>query len=108
MVDRANMLNYVTEQAESIQTGRGIDATSLLPSPMADSGATVDSLALRLQVALAPTERTELMTYLDTERNSGGTVTPSPFDPAGDAAEAERRIRGLLWILGQHPTYQTR
>jgi len=108
MVDRANMLNYVTEQAEGLQNGLGITALALLPAPGANSGATVDSLAERLQVALSASERTELMTYLDTERDNAGVVTPDPFDPTGDAPEAERRVRGLLWILGQHPTYQTR
>ena len=40
--------------------------------------------------------------------DGNGTVSDDPFDPQGNAAEAERRVRGLLWILGQHPTYQTR
>jgi len=108
MVDRANLLNYVTEQAESIQTGMGVKALDLLPTPAATSAATVDALAERLNVQLGAAERTTLITYLDTERDSSGNVTTVPFDPVGDAPEAERRVRGLLWILGQHPTYQTR
>ena len=108
MVDRANLLNYITEQAESIQTGLGVTALDLLPTPAATSAATVDALAERLNVQLGAAERTELITYLDTERDNAGNVTTVPFDPGGDAPEAERRVRGLLWILGQHPTYQTR
>ena len=108
MIDRANMLNYVCEQAESIQQTLGYAALDLLPAPDADSAATVDALALRLNVTLDAAQQTELVTYLDTERASNGTVSDDPFDPQGNAAEAERRVRGLLWILGQHPTYQTR
>ncbi len=108
MVDRANMLNYVTEQAEGIQATLNIFALALLPAPDADSAATVQALAERLAVTLSDPERTELETYLDTERTSGGDVNPDPFDPVNNSEEAERRVRGLLWILGNHPTYQTR
>ena len=108
MVDRANILNYVTEQSETLQTNLGLTALALLPAPDANGAATVDALSQRLRVTLSAAERTTLVTYLDTERNNAGTVTPSPFDPQGDPPEAERRVRGLLWILGQHPTYQTR
>ena len=108
MVDRANLLNFVTEQAESLQAGLNIFALDLLPAPDADSAATVSALAERLNVTLSTEEETALVTYLDTERASNGTVSPDPFDPQGNSAEAERRVRGLLWILAQHPTYQTR
>lgn len=108
MVDRANLLNYVTEQSQSIQSGLGITALDLLPTPTATSAETVDALTERLNVQVGSAERTSLITYLDTERDSGGTVTPDPFDPVGAAGEAENRVRGLLWIIAQHPTYQTR
>lgn len=108
MVDRANILNYVTEQAEGFQSGLNIAALDLLPAPDADSAATVDALAERLHVTISEEERTRLITYLDTERASNGTVSDDLFDPQGNTAEAERRVRGLLWILAQHPTYQTR
>ncbi len=108
MVDRANLLNYLTEQEQSDQQALGITALDLLPAPAATSTETVDSLAERLNVQLSAAERTTLVTYLDTERDNSGTANPDPFDPVGDAGEAEQRVRGLLWILGQHPTYQTR
>jgi uncharacterized protein (DUF1800 family) len=108
MVDRANLLNYLTEQAQNLQNGLGVTALDLLPTPAATSAETVDALTERLNVQVGATERTSLITYLDTERDSGGTVTPSPFDPVGNGGEAENRVRGLLWILAQHPTYQTR
>ena len=108
MVDRANLLQYVTEQARSIQTDLSITALQLLPAADADSGQTVDALAQRLNVPLTASERTELMTYLDTQRNNSGVVSDDPFNPVGAPATAEDRVRGLLWVLGQHPTYQVR
>ncbi|MDA1194239.1 MAG: DUF1800 family protein [Planctomycetota bacterium] len=108
MLDRANLLNYLTEQSEGLQASLSITALQLLPAPDADSTATVDSLITRLRVTPSDAERTALITYLDTERDNGGVVTPDLFDPVGDPTEAENRVRGLLWILGQHPTYQLR
>jgi uncharacterized protein (DUF1800 family) len=108
MVDRANLLNYLTEQAEPLQGELNIFALALLPAPDAAAGPTVDALAQRLDIPLTPAERTECVTYLDTERDEGGNVTPDPFDPVNNTRDAESRVRGLLWILGQHPQYQVR
>jgi len=108
MVDRANLLNFLTEQSQGAQAGQGVTALDLLPAPNADSTATADALIERLHVQLSAAERTECITYLDTQRDNSGVVTPDPFDPVGQAATAENRVRGLLWILAQHPTYQTR
>jgi len=108
MVDRANILHRVTEEERALQGSLNIAALDLLPAPNADAGAAVDAMALRLNVPLTPAERTELVTFLDTQRDRDGTVTPDPFDPQADRTTAEDRLRNLLWILGQHPTYQIR
>jgi hypothetical protein len=108
MIDRANTVNYLTEQAQALQAGLGIAALDLLPTPDAGSAATVDALAARLRVVLSAAERDTLVAYLDTTRDDRGLVTDDPFDPAGNPAGAEDRVRGLLWILAQHPTAQTR
>lgn len=107
MVDRANVLDYLTVGAKGIQDALGLSAAALLPHPTATSAEVVDALAQRLRVTLSPDERTELITYLDTTRTTEGVVVPDPFDPA-NLAQVEVKIRGLLWILGQHPTYQLR
>jgi len=67
----------------------------------------VDALALLLGVPLEPAERTRLAEYLDTDRQSDGTAVADPFDP-NDPDHIDERIRGLLYILGQHPTYMVR
>ena len=79
-----------------------------LPAPDADSSAVVDEISSRLNVPLTPAEKTECMEYLDSERDNNGNVTQDPFDPQGDPTEAEDRVRGVLWILGQHPDYMIR
>jgi hypothetical protein len=108
MVDRANMLHYLTVTAQGLQANLGITALALLPAPDADAGLTVDEMARRLNVPLTPTERTDCTAYLDTSRDNAGNVTSDPFDPIGAPAVAEERLRGLLWILAQHPNYQVR
>jgi len=45
--------------------------------------------------------------YLNTERQNDGTVVADPFD-GSDAGHLDERVRGLLWILAQHPTYHLR
>lgn len=108
MVDRANLIHYLTVSAESLQANLGIFALALLPAPGADSGATVDAIAARLHVPLTPAERATCTTYLDTQRSNGGAVTNDPFNPTGNPGEAEDRVRGLLYILAQHPSYMIR
>jgi hypothetical protein len=113
MVDRANTVNYLTEQAQGIQGNLNIFARDLLPGMPGTSTEAVTTLAQRLNVTLSPAEVTEATTYLDTQRDNNGNVTPSPFDQldplvAAGLTEIEDRVRGLLWILAQHPTYIVR
>jgi hypothetical protein len=59
-------------------------------------------------VKLLPAERTSLITYLDTSYNATtGVTTSSPFDP-NNTTHVSERVRGLLYILAQHPTYAIR
>ena len=61
-----------------------------------------------MNIPLSTAERTDCVTFLDTERSNDGTVTPDPFDPVGQPRTADDRVRDLLWILAQHPHYQIR
>jgi uncharacterized protein (DUF1800 family) len=107
MLERANMLNQLTVVAKPLQDALNIDVMVLLPSPTATSMEVVDALCLRLQVDLPADERTTCANYLDSSRTNSGVVTRSAFETVG-LAEQEQRLRGLLWILGQHPLYQVR
>lgn len=107
MVDRANVFDYLTVGAKPIQDAFLISAAQLLPSPTATAGEVVDALALRLRIALSAEERTELIAYLNTTRTTAGATIPDPFD-ASNLAATETKLRGLLWIMAQHPNYQVR
>jgi hypothetical protein len=107
MVTRANVVE-ATIADRSDQTNAGIDLRDMLPPGAPTAAETVDALALRLGVTLDPAERAQLATYLDTYTNAAGTVfTDEPFDP-NDPAHVSERVRGLLYILAQHPSYMIR
>ncbi|MHC5012070.1 MAG: DUF1800 family protein, partial [Planctomycetota bacterium] len=107
MVNRANVVELAISDRND-QAVAGIDVADLLPSPTATASETVDAMALRMGVTLSVSERTSLVTYLDTYTDSSGTVFfDEPFDPANPAHLAER-VRGLIYIMAQHPTYMLR
>ena len=56
MVDRANTLNYLTEQAQTIQANLNIFARDLLPAVPGTSNAAVAALVERLNIQLSPAE----------------------------------------------------
>jgi hypothetical protein len=109
MVDRANLLQTAISHSRSLeeQTAHGLDLRALLPPGSPTSLEVVDVLATRLGIGLEEGERTTLAQYLDTQRNSDGSVEDSPFD-ANDPDHVDERIRGILYILGQHPAYMVR
>ncbi len=107
MVERANYVrDCLTHRTSETQTG--LDLRTLLPAGATSTSVqTVDALASLLRVGLSATDRTTLVTYLDTQRMSNGTVVASAFDAANDAHITER-VSGLLYVLAQHPTYHVR
>jgi uncharacterized protein (DUF1800 family) len=106
MLDRANVvLTCIADRTR--QANGGVDVSDLLPPGTPTSGEVVDALAARLRVTLSASERAACVTYLDTQRLSDGTVVSSPFDP-NNPTHVDERVRGLLYVLAQHPTYQIR
>lgn len=109
MLDRANaVLACIADRTD--QGNAGIDVASILPpfqSP--DDANVVDGLATLLRVSLSPTERQTCIDYLNTQVGSGGvpSPTPSPFDRTNPTHVSER-VRGLLYVLAQHPTFGVR
>ena len=107
MVERANLvLTCITDRSR--QADAGIDVADLLP-PVGERSAeqVVDAIADLMRVTLDPTDRTGMIDYLNTQRNSNGSTQSSPFN-GNDTKHIDERVRGLLYILAQHPTYQTR
>lgn len=107
IVERANFVrDCVTHRGTDVQMG--LDLKTLLPAGAASTAAeTVDALAALLRVRLSATDRTTLIEYLNTQRQSNGTVVASPFS-ASNATHIDERVRGLLYVLAQHPTYHVR
>jgi uncharacterized protein (DUF1800 family) len=106
MLDRANLvLQCVTDRTR--QADAGIDPRGLLPPGAPTSLESVRALAALLHVRLSPEDETSCATYLDSQRRNDGTVVASPFD-ASNATHVDERVRGLLYVLAQHPTYQLR
>ena len=107
MVERANLINYFAAEQRVAQAAIGIDVADLLPSGTPNATEVVDALALRLRLALGDSERTVLATYLEQDRDFTGAVIDDPWDPTDDV-QVDKKVRGLLYIMGQHPTYLTR
>ncbi len=107
LIERANTIKYFIRDAKSLQTELGIEVEDLLPPGLPTSLQVVDALALRMRLDLSTAERDQLALYLDTDRLSNGTIIDSPFD-ATNATHIDRRVRGLLYMMGLHPSYLTR
>ncbi len=99
MVERANLVRRVIAE-RTYQTNNGFAIT--MPAGTPDAGAVVDHFASLLAIDLAEGERTTLVTYLDTHVPSLGVEQPDPFDPS-NASDISNRVRGLVWILANHP-----
>jgi len=107
MVERANLvLTCITDRTR--QADAGIDVADILPPENRRSAPeVVDALVGLLRVTITAEDRADLIEYLNTNRKSDGSTEPSPFDGT-DAKHIDERVRGLLYILAQHPTYHTR
>ena len=73
-----------------------------MPAGTPDAAAVVDHFASLLAIELSVEERATLITYLDTHVPSAGVEQPDPFDPA-NAQDISNRVRGLVYILANHP-----
>jgi uncharacterized protein (DUF1800 family) len=98
MADRANFLDTaVNDTARQATVGINV-ATILPPVGQRQSGQVVDAVASLLDVALVAAERQLLVDFLE---------KPTPFDGSSQA-QLDDRVRGLLYIMAQHPQYELR
>jgi uncharacterized protein (DUF1800 family) len=102
MVDRANLGNSILTD-RTTQTGNGFSMSSLLPPLPTATAQIVDHVALMLNVTISASERASYVTYLDTTAAGAASV----FNPA-NATHLDQRLRGLLYVLTQHPTFAVR
>ncbi|MCB9931975.1 MAG: DUF1800 domain-containing protein [Planctomycetes bacterium] len=106
MVERANFLrDCVYYSHEAPQNGYDV-GVELVPANKTSDAEVVDHLAWLLQVELENGQRQVCIDYLNTDRNGTGNFA-DPWD-FNDPVDRDKKIRGLLYILGQHPTYQIR
>lgn len=102
MVDRANLVNSIASQ-RTFQQGNGYSIASLLPPLPATTAQVVDQVASVLNLTITASERAQYVAYLDT--SAAGQA--SPFD-ATNATHLDQRLRGLLYVMAQHPLYAVR
>lgn len=102
MVDRANLVNGILS-SRVFQAGLGLSPAQLLPPAPSTTAQVVDALVSTLNVTVSAAEHAQYVAYLD--QNAAGQ--PDPFN-ASDPQDVDLRVRGLLWILSQHPTYTVR
>ncbi|MCA8954108.1 MAG: DUF1800 domain-containing protein [Planctomycetes bacterium] len=99
MVERANLARRVIGD-RTYQTNNGFVVA--MPAGTPDAAAVVDHFAGLLGVTLTTEERDRLITYLDSRVTSGPTVQADTFD-CTNAQDVDERVRGLLYILANHP-----
>lgn len=102
MVERANLARRLIADRSQSTT----DAlTARMPAGSPRPEEVVDHFALLLSVEVTEDERDTLIEYLNTNVRNDGTVESDPFDP-GNAQDISNRVRGLIYILANHPNAQ--
>jgi hypothetical protein len=80
----------------------------LLPPAAERSAAKIVSvLQQRLNMSITRGERELYEAYLNTRRDADGNVSDDPFDGT-NPEHLDERVRGLLYMLAQNPSYQLR
>jgi hypothetical protein len=98
MADRVNLLDGCVNDT-SRQTSAGINVASILPPPGQRSAAqVVDAMSSLFDLTLVTGERQKLIDFMNAAGVFDGTTQ----------AQIDDKVRGLLEILAQHPSYQLR
>jgi uncharacterized protein (DUF1800 family) len=106
LVERTNFLREcIFRSSEGPQVGYDV-GSALVPPNLSQDHEVVDRLAFLLQVRLTPDQRDLCIYYLNRDKNNNGEFD-DPWD-YNDAGQRNKKIRGLLYILGQHPSYHIR
>lgn len=113
MVDRINLV-YTCIEDTTRQRTNGIEVANILPPAGQRTAANVvDHLAALLRVELTPAQRQSCIDYVQTTVTGSssapvGALNPSFTLDSATQAQLDERVRGLLYVLAQHPTYQIR
>lgn len=99
MIGRANLTRaLIIERVFQHNNGYVVP----MPPGTPDAAAVVDHLAELMAIRLSAAERATLIDYLDSNVLGNGSVQPDPFDP-DDTQDVYNRVRGLIYILANHP-----
>lgn len=108
MLERTNLVNACIT-SRSYQASLGINLDQLLPAPaLRTPNNIVRNLVDLFRLNVTQAEFDSYITYLNS-RATGipPTVTTDPFD-GENATHLDERVRGLIYILAQHPSYHIR
>jgi uncharacterized protein (DUF1800 family) len=99
-----NFVNeLITNRGNQEDEGYDIGA-AMQPAGATTAAEVVDHVAMLLGVTLDSTERQDLIDYMNVEISSDGTETPVNYTPQNTNHQS-RKLRNLLWILCQHPSF---
>ncbi len=99
-----NFVNeLITNRNNQLEAGYDIGA-ALQPADATGAEEVIDHVAMLLGVTLNDTERQDLINFMNTEVSNDGTETPVNYTPQNTSHQS-RKLRNLLWILCQHPSF---
>lgn len=99
-----NFVNeLITNRSEQLEAGYDI-GTALQPADATGAPEVVNYVATLLGVELDDSERQDLIDYMNIHYSSDGTETPVNYTPQNTEHQS-RKLRNLVWILCQHPTF---
>lgn len=103
-VEVPNFVNeLITNRNTQEEAGYDIGA-ALQPAGARDADAVVDHVAMLLGVTLNDIERSSLIDFMNIQFVSDGDETPVNYTPQNTDHQS-RKLRNLLWILCQHPSF---
>jgi uncharacterized protein (DUF1800 family) len=107
LVQRANIIHSCITN-RTYQNGLGVSLLPILPpAGQRTASNTVDELASHFNIQMTPAERLRYINYLDSDFVAPSTVNTDPFD-ASNATQIDKKVRGLLYIMAQHPSFNVR
>lgn len=104
-IELPNFVNeLLTNRRDQNEAGYDIGAV-LQPENATGPSEVVDYVAELLGVILDETETAELVAFMNVQIDRDGEETPLTYTPQNQDHQ-NRKLRNLLWILCQHPSFQ--
>lgn len=99
-----NFVNeLITNRGNQEEAGYDIGA-ALQPEDASSAVEVLDHVSVLLGVTLDDVERADILEYMNVQIGSDGEETPVNYTPQ-NLEHQSRKLRNLLWILTQHPSF---